>query len=143
VAVCFDAAHPAHAAAAAAAGADLYLGSALYAEDQARRSDLRFGARAMDHRMFTARASDAGSSGRYTSCGGSGAWHPTGDVICRAPRGEETTFVVDLERRELDALAMTRAASSKPSSSITRRRSSGDRPSRRSSIRGSRAPRRS
>ena len=53
--------------------------------------------------MFAALVNYAGSYGDYTSCGGSGAWRPTGDVIRRAPAGEDTMVVVDLDRRELDA----------------------------------------
>jgi len=102
VAVCFDAAHPAHAADAAAQGADLYVGSALYAVGQERRADLHFGARAMDHRMFTALANYAGSSGGYTSCGQSAAWSPTGDVLRRAAGNEETLLMVDFDRAELE-----------------------------------------
>jgi len=102
VAVCFDAAHPAHAAQAAAQGADLYIGSALYEVGQERRSDLHYGARAMDNRMFAAMVNYAGESGGYTSCGQSGAWSPTGDVLRRAPGSEETLLMVDFERSELE-----------------------------------------
>jgi predicted amidohydrolase len=102
VAVCFDVAHPAHAAQAAAQAADLYVGSSLYVVGQERRSDLHFGARAMDHRMFAALANHAGTSGGYTSFGGSGAWRPSGDLLCRAGTAPEL-LLADLDRAELDA----------------------------------------
>jgi predicted amidohydrolase len=110
VAVCFDAAHPAHAAEAAAASSDLYVGSALYEAGQERRSDLHFGARAMDHRMFAALANYAGASGGYTSCGGSGVWSPTGDVLRRAPGNDQALLIVDLDRGELDRFRSRDAA---------------------------------
>lgn len=103
IAICFDVANPPHAAAAAAAGADLYLGSALYTVGEERRSDLHFGARAMDHRMFSALANyAAGPSGGLVSCGLSGVWKPDGEVLCRAS-AEETVLFADLDRAALDA----------------------------------------
>lgn len=102
VAICFDVAIPAHAAAAAAAGADLYVGSALYDTSEVRRSDLHFGARAMDHRMFAALANYAGTSGGLTSCGRSGVWCPNGEVLSRAGT-EEITLHVELDRAEVEA----------------------------------------
>jgi predicted amidohydrolase len=104
VAICFDMAHPAHAMAAAAQRIDLYLGSALYTREEERRCDLHFGARAMDHRVFAALANYAGTSGGLASCGGSGVWRPTGEVLQRAGGGEvEALLVLELDRRELDA----------------------------------------
>jgi 5-aminopentanamidase len=102
VAICFDVANPPHAAAAAAAGADLYIGSALYDASEVRRSDLHFGARAMDHRMFSALANYAGTSGGLVSCGRSGVWRPSGELQCRAGI-EEITVVADLDRAEVEA----------------------------------------
>ena len=101
VAVCFDSAHPAHAAEAAAQGADLYIGSALYATGQERRCDLHFGARAMDNRMFAALANYAGTTGGIASIGQSSVWAPTGEVVQRAGL-EETLLVVELDRAELE-----------------------------------------
>jgi predicted amidohydrolase len=103
VGVCFDVAHPAHAAAAAAEGADLYVGSALYDRAEARRSDLHFGSRAMDHRMFAALANYAGTSGGHVSLGGSGAWRPNGEVLQRVTGNDEALLVVELDRAELAA----------------------------------------
>jgi predicted amidohydrolase len=102
VAVCFDVAHPAHAVEAAAQRADLYVGSSLYEAGQERRSDLHFGARAMDHRMFAALANYAGTSGGWVSCGGSGVWSPSGDVVDRVSGSDETLLVVALDRAELE-----------------------------------------
>jgi 5-aminopentanamidase len=103
IAICFDVANPPHAAAAAEQGAELYVGSALYTVGEERRSDLHFGARAMDHRMFSALANyAAGTSGGLTSCGLSGVWKPDGEVLCRA--GQEATLLfADLDRAAISA----------------------------------------
>lgn len=103
IAICFDVANPPHAAAAAALGTDLYLGSALYTVGEERRSDLHFGARAMDHRMFSALANyAAGASGGLLSCGLSGVWRPDGEILCRAS-AEETLLFADLDHAVLEA----------------------------------------
>lgn len=103
VAICFDVAHPAHAAEAAAQRADLYIGSALYMAGEDRRCDLHFGARAMDHRMFAALANHAGTTGGHVSIGRSGVWGPRGEVVRRTDGNEPALLVVDLDRGELDA----------------------------------------
>ena len=82
--ICFDAAKPSHAAEAAARGADLYLVSAFYSPGDERRLDLHFGARAMDHRMFSAMAGMVGDSSSGPAIGGSGVWAPSGDAVVRA-----------------------------------------------------------
>lgn len=116
VAICYDVAIPSHAAAAAAAGADLYLGSALYAVGEERRCDLHFGARAMDHRMFTALAnyptgyspsSDPG--GALTSIGGSGAWRPSGEVLQRVSADDNRDQLVHVELDHLEVHAFRAA----------------------------------
>jgi 5-aminopentanamidase len=99
--ICFDAAHPTHAARAAARGADLYLVTALYARGEERRVDLHLGARAMDERLFSALANYAGTTGGFESIGGSGVWRPTGDVARRADGAEPALVIVDLDPGEL------------------------------------------
>jgi predicted amidohydrolase len=101
LAICFDAAQPAHASDAARRGADLYLTTALYARGEERRADLHFGARAMDHRMFAALANFAGTTGGHASIGGSGVWRPSGDVLRRAPDADPALVFADLDPDEL------------------------------------------
>jgi 5-aminopentanamidase len=101
VGICFDAAHPGHAERAARSGADLYVGSALYVRGEERRSDLHFGARAMDNRIFAALANYAGTTGGHVSCGLSGVWEPSGDVVERAAGAESALLVVDLDPAKL------------------------------------------
>ena len=101
VGICFDAAHPRHAEAAAQAGADLYVVPAVYMVGEERRVDLHFGARAMDNRIYTVLANHAGITGPYVSIGGSGAWGPTGAVVHRAADAAPTLLTIDLDPDEL------------------------------------------
>ena len=111
IAICFDAAQPTHALEAAGRGTDLYVASALYVQREARRADLHFGARAMDHRMFAALANHALTTGGHASLGGSGVWRPTGDVLQRAADASPSLLIVDLDPTELRAYrAVTSAA---------------------------------
>jgi predicted amidohydrolase len=103
IGICFDAADPRHAEAAATAGADLYVVPAVYAVGEERRVDLHFGARAMDNRIFTALANHAGITGRYASIGGSGVWGPTGAVVHRLGDALPALATVELDPEQLRA----------------------------------------
>ncbi len=103
VAICFDAARPRHADAAASLGAELYLVSALYVVGEERRVDLHLGARAMDHRMFAALANHAGTPGGHLSIGGSGVWRPDGSVQVREPSAGDALVIADLDPAALNA----------------------------------------
>ncbi|MFD1148383.1 carbon-nitrogen hydrolase family protein [Saccharothrix hoggarensis] len=103
LAVCYDAAVPEHARAAAERGADVYAVSALYTEGQERRLDVHPAARAMDHRMYALVANLAGAGPGWRSCGGSGVWHPDGRRIAEAGTGPRVV-VAALERAEVDRL---------------------------------------
>ena len=101
LAVCFDMADPAHAAEAAAAGADLYVSSSVYVEGEERRLDLHHGARAMDHRMYAAMAGQVGPSGIGPTIGGAGVWRPDG--VREATLGAEPGLLVrTLRSAEVD-----------------------------------------
>lgn len=78
LAICFDAAVPAHSTGAAEAGADAYAVSAVYTEDEDHRLELHLGARAMDNRMFGILANLGGTTTLGSSCGLSGFWGPDG-----------------------------------------------------------------
>jgi predicted amidohydrolase len=101
LAVCFDAAVPQHAANAAALGADVYVGSALYVEGEERRVDIHFASRAMDHRMYAVLANHSGPTSLGRSLGGSGAWSPTGDRVHEGGTQAELV-VLTLERSQID-----------------------------------------
>lgn len=93
LAVCFDAAVPEHARAAARLGMDVYAVSALYTRGEERRLDLHLGARAMDHRVFSVLANLGGAGRGWTSCGLSGSWGPRGER--RLASGGEDILVLD------------------------------------------------
>jgi predicted amidohydrolase len=78
LALCLDAAHPAHAEWAARSGADVYAVSALYTAGEDHRLGLHLGARAMDNRMFSVLANLGGATPSGPSCGLSGFWGPDG-----------------------------------------------------------------
>ncbi|WP_448631030.1 carbon-nitrogen hydrolase family protein [Cellulomonas soli] len=102
VAICFDLATPAHAAAAAGHGADLYAAGVVYDAGDERRFDVHGAARAMDHRMAVAAANTVGDRPGATSCGSSAVWRPDGSVLARADTAEQT-LVVELDRDEVRA----------------------------------------
>jgi predicted amidohydrolase len=97
IGICFDVSHPSHAEHASRAGADLYVATSLYWRGEERRMDLHFGARAMDNRIFTAVANYAGTTGGHVSCGLSGGWGPSGEVLARASGADEALVLVDLD----------------------------------------------
>lgn len=98
LAVCFDAAHPAHSGAAAAAGADVYAVSALYTQEEGHRLGLHLGARAMDNRMYGVLANLGGRTPLGPSCGLSGFWGPDGLSMQKAG-GTGTEVVTAVLRR--------------------------------------------
>ena len=98
LAICFDAAHPAHSGAAAAAGADVYAVSALYTQEEGHRLGLHLGARAMDNRMYGVLANLGGRTPLGPSCGLSGFWGPDGLPMQRAG-GTGTEVVTAVLRR--------------------------------------------
>jgi predicted amidohydrolase len=98
LAICFDAAHPAHSGAAAAAGADVYAVSALYTQEEGHRLGLHLGARAMDNRMYGVLANLGGRTPLGPSCGLSGFWGPDGLPMQQAG-GTGTEVVTAVLRR--------------------------------------------
>jgi predicted amidohydrolase len=102
LAVCYDAAVPAHAHEAAEHGADIYAVSALYTVNEQRRLDIHCAARAMDYRMYTLLANCAGTGPDWQSCGGSGVWHPDGRRSIQAGTAPELVLAT-LSWAELQA----------------------------------------
>ncbi|WP_395402771.1 carbon-nitrogen hydrolase family protein [Arthrobacter sp. UC242_113] len=98
LAICFDAAQPAHSGAAAAAGADVYAVSALYTREEGHRLGLHLGARAMDNRMYGVLANLGGRTPLGLSCGLSGFWGPDGLPMQQAG-GTGTEVVTAVLRR--------------------------------------------
>lgn len=98
LAICFDAAVPAHSTDAAQAGADVYAVSAVYTREEAHRLALHLGARAMDNRMFAVLANLGGTSMLGPSCGLSGFWGPDG-LLMKKAAGTSTEVVTAILQR--------------------------------------------
>jgi predicted amidohydrolase len=98
LAICFDAAHPAHSGAAAASGAHVYAVSALYTQEEGHRLGLHLGARAMDNRMYGVLANLGGRTALGPSCGLSGFWGPDG-LSMQSAGGTGTEVVTAVLRR--------------------------------------------
>ncbi|MFE5838044.1 carbon-nitrogen hydrolase family protein [Arthrobacter sp. NPDC056493] len=102
LAICFDAAHPAHSGGAAAAGADVYAVSALYTQEEGHRLGLHLGARAMDNRMYGVLANLGGRTPLGPSCGLSGFWGPDGLSMQQAGSNGTEVVTAVLRRGSLD-----------------------------------------
>lgn len=98
LAICFDAAIPAHSTEAARAGADAYAVSAVYTRDEEHRLGLHLGARAMDNRMFGILANMGGTTALGPSCGLSAFWGPDGLMMKKAA-GTGTEVVTAILQR--------------------------------------------
>lgn len=101
LAICFDAAVPAHSTGAAEAGADAYAVSAVYTQEEDSRLELHLGARAMDNRMFGILANLGGTSALGSSCGLSGFWGPDGLRMKKAAGTGTEVVTATLQRTAL------------------------------------------
>lgn len=101
LALCLDAAFPAHSTAAAGAGADIYAVSALYLRGEEHRAALHLGSRAMDNRMFSILANLGGETGAGPSCGQSGLWGPDGLPVKRSAGTGTEVITAVLEQSAL------------------------------------------
>lgn len=101
LAICSDAANPAHSAGAATAGADIYAVSALYTVAEERRLGLHLAARAMDNRVFSILANLGGSTPLGPSCGLSGFWGPDGFRLEKAAGTGTEVITAILQRSAL------------------------------------------
>ena len=83
-AICADTNHPAHAAAAAQAGANVYAAGILTSEKGYAAEAPLWASYARDHRMVVLIANHGGPSGGYVSAGRSGIWDAGGSCIAVA-----------------------------------------------------------
>jgi predicted amidohydrolase len=81
--ICFDAAHPEHARAAAAAGAELYACGAIFGAGSEDRIVDQAAGRARETGMSVLFALTSGRAGPYDTEGGSGVWDSTGRPVVR------------------------------------------------------------
>ena len=93
--VCYDANFPEHAAAAAAAGATVYLNSGAYFPGGGARRDLHYGARALDNGMYVVFAGLLGAPSDFI--GGSAIVDPEGRVVARVPDGVDGLAIADID----------------------------------------------
>ena len=88
--VCYDANFPEHAAAAASAGAHVYVNSGAYFPGGEHRRDLHYAARALDNGMYVVFSGLVG--GPHEFIGGSGVFDPLGRRIAAVVPGSLLTF---------------------------------------------------
>lgn len=81
--ICRDGSVPSHVAQAAASGAAAYLNSAAYFPGGARRMDVTYAARALDHGFPVVVAGLTGSCGAHTFIGGSAVYGPDAEPLAR------------------------------------------------------------
>ncbi|MFC9974634.1 carbon-nitrogen hydrolase family protein [Spirillospora sp. NPDC127200] len=105
--ICWDAAFPEHARAAALDGCHAYLVSALFPRGRGERKRAVLGpARALDNAMYVAAANHNGPSGPLHGCGGSAVWGPDGSLLADAG---DTDPGLAVARLEPEALAEARS----------------------------------
>ncbi|MCP2257140.1 putative amidohydrolase [Streptoalloteichus tenebrarius] len=91
--ICYDCGFPEHARAAARAGADAYLVSALFSVGNGfHESRTWLPARALDNTVYVVLSNHVGTTGGWNACGGSAIWGPDGRVVAQAGP-DETTIV--------------------------------------------------
>lgn len=83
-AICFDLKHDTHAAAAAAAGATLYLASVLVSKDGYASDAAKLHQYAQQFNIGTLMANHAAPSGGYDTAGRSAFWAPGGALVAQA-----------------------------------------------------------
>lgn len=90
--ICKDGSVPEHAAIAAAAGACVYVASVAYFPGGARRLDVTYAARALDHGLHVVVAGLTGRCGAHTFIGGSAVYGPDAEPLVRL--GDEEGLAV-------------------------------------------------
>ncbi|WP_083285657.1 carbon-nitrogen hydrolase family protein [Microbacterium sp. BH-3-3-3] len=99
--VCYDANFPEHAAAAAAAGATVYLNSGAYFPGGERRRDLHLAARALDNGIYVVYSGLVGAPSDFI--GGSAIFDPLGRRIADVTE-REGVAIADIDPALVDAV---------------------------------------
>lgn len=99
--VCYDANFPEHAAAAAAAGATVYLNSGAYFPHGERRRDLHLAARALDNGIYVVYSGLVGAPSDFI--GGSAIFDPLGRRIA-VVAGREGLAIADIDPALVDEI---------------------------------------
>lgn len=98
--VCSDAAHPEHARATAAAGAEVYVCGAIFTRGTEQRIVDQATGRARETGMFVLFALTSGPAGPLDTSGGSGVWDPEGRPLVRLGDQAPALAVAELGDRE-------------------------------------------
>lgn len=93
LAICADAKHPSHAAAAARSGANVYAAGAMIVADEYPLKASLIEGYAREHRMATLLANYSGASGGWLSPGRSAFWSDTGEQLAACPTNEEALVI--------------------------------------------------
>ena len=97
LAICADAAHPEHAARAAARGATVYAVGVMITEDGYTRKAALLKNYALEHRMAVLMANYSGVTGGSVSAGKSALWSEDGQLVA-ASTGSEEALVVGMKQ---------------------------------------------
>jgi len=100
LAICADTTHAEHAAAAAAAGASLYLAGVLVTPEGYAPDAEAWRRYAADHRMGVLIANHGGRSGNWESAGRSAFWAPGGRLVAAAAGTGSCLVIATLGRGE-------------------------------------------
>jgi predicted amidohydrolase len=98
LAICADAAHPEHAARAAARGANVYAVGVMITEDRYMRKAALLKNYALEHRMAVLMANHRGVTGGAVSAGKSALWSEDGQLVV-ASAGTEEALVVGMKQK--------------------------------------------
>lgn len=93
LAICADASHPQHAAAAAQRGANVYAAGVMIDEPGYTRKAPLMQQYAREHKMAVLMANYAGVTGGDVSAGKSAIWSESGDVVAASPDADEALVV--------------------------------------------------
>jgi predicted amidohydrolase len=106
LAICADFVQPAHAAAAASAGARIYAASALIGESGYPPDSALLQGYARRHRMAVLLANHGGPTGGWISAGRSAFWDERGRLVAATAGPGDELLVVSRHRDEWDAAAI-------------------------------------
>lgn len=97
LAICADASHASHAAAAKSHGASVYAAGAMITEDAYQRKAGLLQGYAAEHRMAVLLANHSGVTGGETSAGKSAVWSEEGRLVA-ASAGAEEALVIGIKQ---------------------------------------------
>ncbi|MGH8794323.1 MAG: carbon-nitrogen hydrolase family protein [Stackebrandtia sp.] len=100
--ICYDAAFPEHARAAAKSGCHAYVTAGAFRRGGEHRRDVYHAARALDNTFYTVLSSAVDGPEPWTFGGGSAIYDPEGRPVDRAPDRGSGLAAADLESRKVE-----------------------------------------